>query len=232
MTTGSRVRLLGWAATAVVVALAAGCGGGSSSSTSAVQARPSSVTPTPTAATSVAPPPVPASKLALTVADLPSGWAVYVVPSTNSRNCAHDPLQKVPTTSYTRIHLLYGGSSPGLAEAVGTYASSEQAFQAITESLSTCTSFTGAVTYQGQSVQVTGRLGAMFSFPTYGSESAAYSASATGGGTTVVENLVIARQGNALVDVGLTDIGSVDKGQLQNLVARAMTKARIEQAKR
>jgi hypothetical protein len=228
MTARTKGRALGCAAIAVIVALAAGCGGSSSSSaTTTPSGRSGPVHP---ATTTTGTPP--ASQLVLTVNDLPIGWAIdNSPPATAADSCFHDPLTKVPTTSYAEANFAYPGGHPIVVQKVGIYASSARAFQAITASLHKCTSFRETMTTTGAFAVSPGAMGKM-PFPTFGTESAAYVVGETVRGVDAVQIFVIARQGNALDEVGLVDVGSVDDAPLAKLVRIAVTKARVQQAKR
>jgi hypothetical protein len=232
MTSGSRCRWLPCIAVGVLIAFAAGCGS-TSSTTNASATKTAQGTSTAAQSPTAAPVLTPsAAQLVLAVSDLPSGWVVdNSPPTTGSASCYYNPLQKVPTTSYAEGHFVYSGNRPVIVQQVGTYGAVAQAFKEITAILDKCTTFTETTSGKGQApTTATGTMGQM-SFPTFGTESAAYSVTEVVEGVNVVQNFVIARVGNALDEVALGDIGSVNNAQLANLERIAVAKAKSVQAR-
>jgi hypothetical protein len=205
-----RVKL---AAVGLLLTPLAACGGGSNATTSSTAS-----TSTQASTCSSADPPLQASSLLLTVNDLPAGWSVD-----NSANsaveCLNAALKSASPLSYAHQNFASGGSLPELGEQAGVYASGSQAFAKEKASLDGCTSFT--VTQQGQTE--TFSVGAT-SFPPYGNESAAYTASATISGTAVAQGVVLVRKGNSLVLVGLGDVAPLNTTQLEHFTALAVAK--------
>jgi hypothetical protein len=155
----------------------------------------------------------------LAVKDLPSGWSVNNTAHDNSPSCYTNPLEQVPSTSYAKANFAKGGSLPALSEELGTFASAAGSLATLIKSLNACKSFT--VTSNGQSVS--GTMGAASS-PTYGDQSAAWTATLTLQGIDVNQGFVIVRKGNYLMLVALGDIGAVDTPSLQGFVAQALNK--------
>jgi hypothetical protein len=81
----------------------------------------------------------------------------------------------------------------------------------VTAGLDGCQSYT--FTNKGSTVTVS--LGAM-SFPAYGTDSSAYTATFTVSGIDASVGFVLARTGDALALVQVADVGSVDVSQLEN----------------
>ena len=198
----------------------AGC-----SSPSATKVSPEVTTTTTTAAapttTTTTAPLVSAQSLLLTVDQLPSGWSVNNTVIPHSSNCYADPLLKVPQISYGTITFAQGGTAPELVEDVGSYTSPAAAFATIKSTLDGCTSFTETA----NTLNVTGTMGAM-SFPAYGNESAAYTATLNDAADSVTleQGIVVAQKGRYIVALALGDLGSVDTEQLQQFMTTALAK--------
>jgi hypothetical protein len=192
----------------------AGCSSGATSSPTTKRAPTTTAAPVTTTTTA---PNVQPYLLAIT--DLPTGWAVDNSTVAPASSCYSDPLTKVPSLSYSTDKFDQGGSTPELVEELGYYQSGPVAFSTIKSTLDACTTFTESV----NGTTATGSLGAT-SAPSYGDQSAAYTASITDEGITINQGFVVVRKGNYVMAVALGDIGSVDTGTLDGFVSQALGK--------
>ncbi|HEX3461747.1 MAG TPA: hypothetical protein VHT49_12640 [Acidimicrobiales bacterium] len=155
----------------------------------------------------------------LSITDLPSGWSVDNSPHNASSSCYSNPLTKVASTSYTHADFAKGGSLPSLSEELGTYSSSTTAFSTIASTLNGCKSFNET----SGTESISGTMGPM-SAPTYGDQSAAWTATLTIQGVDANQGFVMVRKGSYLMIVALGDIGALDNSTLQGFVAQALAK--------
>jgi hypothetical protein len=158
-----RVRRTAPAATVLLLALIwAGCGGGD-------QSGKSTVSPP---ATATSPAPFEANDALITLADLPTGWAVDRDESDDNKDddfcgkgASIKSLVGIETIDKADIQFAEGGSVPVLVQAVGAYPAGQAsaAFAAFREAVAGCTSITVG---KGQKLKI-----APVSFPSVGDES-------------------------------------------------------------
>ena len=155
----------------------------------------------------------------LTVADLPTGWAID-----NRDSDTNDPKWpfKVPDsakaiakadTSFAK------GSMPQLQEQLGLYSDGPSSFVAYVDGYDHIKS----LDYSSDGEKVSLAFGRM-SFPAMGDESAAYSISGSIKGFTIGGAMVVVRTGNKMLALLLFDLGSVDTMQLEEFATDALAK--------
>jgi len=155
----------------------------------------------------------------LKVNQLPTGWSQDNSSSNSTNSCYYNPLWKVQHVGQAQIKFDPSGGTPELIEQLGSYKSGKTAFAHIAAVLNACTSFTEDI--DGQAIRA--NLGAMSS-PTFGNQSAAYTATFNVQGTSIAQDFDIVRNGNIITAVGLADYGSVDVSQLDHFVSEAVSK--------
>jgi len=158
--------------------------------------------------------------LLLEASDLPKGWAVdrsgSAFPVSVFPNPSGDSLVAL---SYAHVAFSMPGGLPGLAEDLASVYSPAAGF-AVTQIIYN-NAPTFSTTIDGQDAN--GSLHPVAA-PTEGAQSAAYAATITSSSQTVHQGIVIARKGNYVVGVALTESGTVDMGELQSFVADALAK--------
>jgi hypothetical protein len=202
----------------IVATILTACGSSATSSPTPAKASKSTVAPAssiPVTTTTV--PTIQPYMLA--IQDLPTGWSVDNTPQSSSTSCYSDPVTKAPSLAYAHEDFAQGGTLPELAEELGYFANGAEAFSSINATLASCSHFTE----QDGSQTVSGTMGAMSS-PTYGDQSAAYTAAFTLQGVNVTQGFVMVRKGNYIALVALGDIGSLDSSTLEGFVAQAVGK--------
>jgi len=179
---------------------------------------------------------VPAARLLLTPADLPSGWAVNPLDIHSSADCLGNESPDVAITSRARQYFPYRHGWPVLDEQAVTVRDPARALTSMTAALDKCSTFsytnTDRYTTSDRTVRVTVTATMRrMSFPQYGGGSAAYLLSLTSPGTpTVLDVVLIIRQGDAIMVVALADNDTVDVAQLRQLTNLALARAKAQQA--
>ncbi len=169
-----------------------------------------------------------AAKL-LTPKDLASGWSVDVTPSdapVSNTDCPllNAPLWNMSLGGHGEADMSQSLAGPYLVEqvAIGTSDEVDKAWQSLTGNLSKCTSYTHA----GSSGQSTFTI-TKTNLPSYGDSSYAFTLDITiTGGVSASGDIVAARAGNAIVTAYIVSINGVSKGTVEDVVSKAVAKAR------
>jgi hypothetical protein len=157
----------------------------------------------------------------LSLGQMPAGWTVQ--PSTSGGlGCLHRVLNPAGSRQTAQAEVTFQASSglPEVIEKLVSYAVPvEGVFNKVVATLSACKTVSGL----SGGAKVTGTV-ARIAFPTYGDQSVAFGVVLKYKGTTLGEDVVIARQGTILV--GLTDgtIGAPNLPQFEHFAKLAVAK--------
>lgn len=197
-------------ATITLAFVLASCGGGSSaaSKTSYQHSIPT---------TTLAPPNL--KPLLLSVTDLPTGWSVDNSKSGGSSTFNGCKTFNTVNQSDTASAEFTDGGLPVLVESLGWSPNAPALLKSGIANVNQCKSMT--ISNNGQTENAT--MGPM-SFPTVGSQSAAYQMIVNIKGLNVDFDIIIAQKGNYLVLVALGDLGPPNTTQLQQFVSSAIAK--------
>ena len=159
----------------------------------------------------------------LSVADLPTGWAVdnSSDPDTAAPSCLKQAKAITDTPHSVRAEFVKGTDVPTLSDSIGYYDSSDNAehkFTAAAQVLTSCKD----VSFDSDGTHVTGTVGAL-SFPKIGDRSAAWRFTFDAGGQSFGAIEVLIQKDKELEILGLVDIEpSVD--ELETLCQTAVAK--------
>jgi hypothetical protein len=157
----------------------------------------------------------------LTVAQMPTGWAVDNSPGSGFGCLSHllEP-SGVKQTAYAAVTFADNGSPPQFQERLATYeVPAGRAFAPIVAALSRCRRVSGTKDDR----KATATIGAM-SFPRYGDQSAAFAVSLQTQGISAGEDILIVRKRNVVAGFAESDLGSPDLIQFQGFVRKALAK--------
>jgi hypothetical protein len=165
-------------------------------------------------------PPVDPKKYLLSISDLPTGWAVNTNSASSSadpKSCYYNVLNQAPQLLYAKASFNESGNL--IQSLIASYQSGPTAWNKIKANLDNCTSFSEQI----NGYTMTGTMVAV-SFPSYGDQSAAYSARLDASGSTFVQAYVLIRKGNWIAVVALSDSANVETALLTSLVDKAVAK--------
>ena len=155
----------------------------------------------------------------LTVANLPPGWSQSGSVSPTTSSCYSNPIWKAPYQAKARAGFQMNNSVPQLVELLGSYQNGGAAYRQVVASLNGCSRFSETV--QGQ--KISGTVSPM-SNKRFGTASSSYTANLSVGGTSLNQEFVIARKGNTLAAIAVSNYGSLDSQLLDGFAATAMRK--------
>jgi hypothetical protein len=153
----------------------------------------------------------------LTVRNLPPGWAKTTASTPTTKSCYSNPIWKVAYMAKARAAFQMNESVPQLVELLASYQNAHAAYKQVVANLNRCSSFSETV--QGQ--KIVGTLSPV-SNTRFGNESSSYTANLTVQGTSLDQEIVIARKGSTLAAVAVGDYGTVDSQLANELTAKAI----------
>ncbi len=162
----------------------------------------------------------------LTVADLPTGWAIDNSADTNDNTttppCLASVKTKVEPPSKAEQDFVKGTDFPALSQHIGFFASPSTAtstFGDLSSILDACKD----VSFSSDGTKITGSIGEM-SFAKLGDQSEAWQMVLSAEGQTIGIDLALARKGPELELLLYGNYGTPDVGEFVSLATKAMSK--------
>jgi hypothetical protein len=155
------------------------------------------------------------------VSDLPPGWTSAPVDNSKDSGSFCNVADEVESTASSHAEADFeNGNVPYFDEAIAGYQNAPDGLitKAINE-LSQCTSFTS-----GGSTFTLGRI----SFPSFGTQSAAFQAKGTAPGPAVAGDFLLIQKARQVVFLVYADLGTPDVTQLQTFAHQVMAKIPTE----
>jgi hypothetical protein len=163
------------------------------------------------------------SAMLLTIGQMPTGWSVdNSATSGAGAGCFTSNFEPKGVTQTGSVSVAFagGGNLPELDEGLKTFSDAKTAYQKILGNLASCKRFSGTVGGQ----KITSGTAGQMSFPHYGNASQAFAVDFTVDGTTLYEDLLFVLKDNIAMAIDEGDLSSVNLGQFESYVAKAVAK--------
>jgi hypothetical protein len=162
-----------------------------------------------------------ATKMLLTVDDLPAGWTAQQPTSSPGGTQTKCETSKTLGATKATAQFAKGGLQPQFDEELVSTSQPTATYRWVVKSLDQCKSFsytTGGLTLHATAGKTP--------FPTVGDASSAYTVTLTVSGFSLVDLMVVVRQGNVLAAMQYLNPGSADLLSAESFISVALAKLR------